>query len=40
MKAVDTFAQEFKINASGGMDFNMKLMPSDEDKINEARQWS
>ena len=37
MKAVDTFAQEFKINAGGGMDFNMKLMPSDEDKINEAR---
>ena len=40
MKAVDTFAQEFKIDAGGGMDFNMKLMPSDEDKINEARQWS
>ena len=32
--AVDTFTQEFKIDATCKMDFNMKLMPTNEELIS------
>ena len=36
-KVVDTFAEEFKINADCQMDFTMKLEPSDQDLIDAHR---
>ncbi len=38
MKAVDTFSQEFKIDARCSVSFSMTLNPSDEEMINETRQ--